>query len=147
MTDLAIYGLLFASAFLSATLLPGSSEVALLALLANGEGSPTLLLVTATFGNVLGAVVNFLLGKYVSRFLDHRWCPISPDSYEKARIWYDRYGVWSLLLSWVPVVGDPLTVLAGALQVGFWRFVVLVTTGKAARYGLVYLLWQGWSQS
>lgn len=147
MTEFAIYAVLFVSAFLSATLLPGSSEVTLLALLASGEGAPVLLLATATFGNVLGAVVNFLLGKYVSQFLYHRWCPVSPDSYEKARVWYDRYGVWSLLFSWVPVVGDPLTVLAGALQVSFGHFVFLVTTGKAARYGLVYLLWQGWVQS
>lgn len=128
---------LFLSAFTSATLLPGSSEAVLAALLATGTGAPGLLVAVATAGNVLGSVVNWVLGRGIARFRDRRWFPVSPEGYARAEGWFRRWGLWSLLLSWVPVLGDPLTVVAGALRVPFVPFLVLVTLGKAARYAAI----------
>ncbi len=143
---LAAYAALFASAFASATLLPGSSEAMLLALLATGHGTPPGLIAAATAGNVLGSVVNWTLGRLLAGLRGHRRFPIDERSYDRAVAWYERYGAWSLLLSWLPVIGDPLTVVAGALRVGLLRFLLLVTLGKAARYLFIvgaYLWWRG----
>jgi membrane protein YqaA with SNARE-associated domain len=135
---------LFVSAFLSATLLPGSSEAALIALLALGRSDPVRLVAVATAGNVLGSVVNWIMGRFFAHFSDRRWFPVSRAAYERAVSWYNRFGLWSLLLAWLPVIGDPLTVVAGALRVGFWRFVVLVTIGKAGRYAFIAAAVAGW---
>lgn len=144
--DIAAYTALFFSAFTSATLLPGSSEAALLALLALGRGEPAALVAVATVGNVLGSLVNWVLGRFFAALRDRRWFPIDEESYRRAADWYGRYGVWSLLLSWLPVIGDPLTVAAGALRVGLLRFLVLVSIGKGGRYVFiagVFLWWNG----
>jgi membrane protein YqaA with SNARE-associated domain len=125
---------LFLSAFLSATLLPGSSEALLAALLLEGETGVTLLLLAATGGNLLGSLMNWLLGSYGARFRGRRWFPVTQESYARAERWFARFGSWSLLFAWLPVVGDPLTVAAGLLRVPFWRFFILVGIGKAARY-------------
>ena len=146
LTDIVTYMLLILSAFLSATLLPGSSEVTLLALLTRGQHAPVTLILAATFGNVLGAVVNWMLGRYFAHFQHRSWFPIDGKTMTNAQGWYGRYGTWSLLLSWVPVIGDPLTVVAGVLRVDLSRFLLLVTLGKAARYmaiGLAYFAWSG----
>ena len=145
MSDLAIHAGLFLSAFTSATLLPGSSEAALVALLALGRGDPVVLAAVATAGNVLGSLVNWVLGRFLSGFRDRSWFPVKGRTYDRAVDWYGRYGVWSLLLAWVPVVGDPLTVAAGALRVGLPRFLVLVTLGKGARYAVIVLGFHWWS--
>ena len=144
MPDIASYAGLFASAFLSATLLPGSSEAALLALLATGTGDVAILVLVATVGNVLGSVVNWGVGRFLAHLQDRRWFPVSRRAYERAAGWYRRFGVWSLLMAWVPVIGDPLTVVAGALRVGFMKFLVLVTIGKAARYIFLAAAFEGW---
>lgn len=144
--DLAVYAALAISAFTSATLLPGSSEAVLLTLLALGRGNPLALVVVATAANVLGSLVNWILGRFFSAFRDRRWFPVDESTYNRSAEWYRRYGVWSLLLSWLPVVGDPLTVVAGALRIGVTRFLVLVTIGKAARYLFIagaYIWWDG----
>ncbi|MFW6028196.1 MAG: YqaA family protein [bacterium] len=146
MTDLAIHAGLFFSAFTSATLLPGSSEAALITLLALGRGEPLLLVIVATAGNVLGSCVNWVLGRFVSTYRDRRWFPVDEQSYERAAAWFRRYGVWSLLLSWLPIIGDPLTAVAGALRVGFLRFVVLVSLGKAARYVFILAAFDVWNR-
>ena len=127
---------LFLSGFLSATILPGSSE-ALLAYLASEGLDPSALLLAATLGNSLGALVNYLLGRFCLAFKDRRWFPISPQALERATAWFARYGVWALLFSWLPVVGDPLTFAAGVLRTNWPLFLVLVTLGKAARYAIV----------
>ena len=147
MSDLAVYAGLFVSAFTSATLLPGSSEAALVTLLALGRGDARLLVAVATAGNVLGSCVNWVLGRFFSSFRDRRWFPVDERSYERAAAWFRRYGVWSLLLSWLPVIGDPLTAVAGALRVGFLRFVILVSLGKAARYGFILAAFNYWNTS
>ena len=138
MTDLLPeYITLFLSAFLSATLLPGSSEVVLIGLLSQGVGEPALLVVAATVGNVLGSLVNWLCGKYLITFMGRWWFPVSPTSYDKAKGWFAKYGLWSLLLAWLPVVGDPLTLLAGTMGIRLRVFLLLVTIGKFARYAFI----------
>ena len=144
MSEFAVYVALFGSAFLSATLLPGSSEAALVALLAAGQGDPALLIAVATVGNVLGSVVNWVIGRFFAQFSDRRWFPVSQHAFDRAAAWYGRFGIWSLLFAWLPVVGDPLTLVAGALRADFRWFLILVTLGKAARYlaiGAGFLWW------
>lgn len=137
--------LLFVSAFTSATLLPGSSEVTLLALLATGQQQVGVLVAVATFGNVLGSVVNWVMGRFFAHFRDRRWFPVKPEALARAEGWFNKYGYWLLLASWAPVVGDPITVVAGSLRVGFWRFVILVTLAKGLRYGVIAagFIWWG----
>ncbi len=139
MADFAVYGGLFLSAFLSATLLPGSSEALLTGLVVSGQGEPWLLLAAAVMGNVLGSLVNWICGRFLAAFRDRKWFPVSPRRYAQAAGWFERYGVWSLLFAWAPVVGDPLTVIAGAFRVGFLPFLLLVTIGKLVRY--LFILW------
>lgn len=134
--SLAILGGLFLSALASATLFPGQSE-ALLAALAIAGHSPWALLLAATTGNVLGSWLNWLLGRGIERFRDRRWFPVGPAALERAQRWYARYGKWSLLLSWAPVVGDPLTLVAGVMRESPGVFLLLVTLAKAGRYVVV----------
>jgi membrane protein YqaA with SNARE-associated domain len=132
--DLPAYASLFATAFLAATVLPAQSEAVLAGLLLKGSYSVGNLLVAASVGNVLGSIVNWLLGRGIERLRDRPWFPASSQALERAQRWYGRYGKWSLLLSWVPIIGDPLTIVAGVLREGFITFVVLVTVAKVARY-------------
>lgn len=134
MPDILALGGLFTSAFLAATIIPAQSEIVLGGLLLTGRYDTALLVLIATLGNVLGACVNWLLGKYVGHFQHRRWFPVKKEALEKAATTYQRYGTWTLLFSWVPIVGDALTVIAGVLRTNFILFVVLVTAGKLARY-------------
>ena len=131
---------LLLSAFISATLLPGSSEVVLSALAFSGECSLTLLWLSATVGNVLGSCVNYWLGTQVNRFADRKWFPVSKAAMAKAQTQFNRFGVYSLLFAWLPVVGDPLTVVGGIFRVRFSLFVLLVTLGKGLRYAMVLVM-------
>ncbi|MAL80263.1 MAG: hypothetical protein CMN55_14340 [Sneathiella sp.] len=134
MESLAVYGGLLLSAFASATVLPGTSEAAMVLLLNEGKGTPLLLLLVATAGNVLGSVLNWLLGRFFSAYRDRRWFPIKEKTFNRVHDWYERYGRWSLLLAWAPFIGDALTLVAGTFRVNFWFFLLLVTIGKGARY-------------
>ena len=129
-----IYISLFLSAFFAATIFPAQSELVLLYLLQDRSNSVVLLLLVATVGNVLGAVVNYGLGYYVHRFKDRRWFPASPQQLEKAQRAYARWGRYSLWASWVPIIGDPITVVAGVLRDRFIVFLALVIVAKAGRY-------------
>ncbi len=134
---------LFAVALVSATLLPGGSEVWLARLWCLGE--PALVLwAVATAGNTLGSLINVWMGRYARRFQDRRWFPASPAGLARAERWYLRFGEWSLLASWAPVVGDPLTVLAGIFRLPWWRAILLITLAKATRYAVVLILAQQW---
>lgn len=144
MTVISTLFVLFFSAFTSATLLPGSSEAVLLAFLVAGQSQVGLLVLVATAGNVLGSAVNWWLGGAVSGVRNHRWFPVKEADFERAKAWYARYGVWSLLMSWVPVIGDPLTVVAGVMRINIAHFLVLVTIGKGFRYGLIALAYAHW---
>ena len=133
MTDLAAYAGLFLTAFVAATILPMQSEAVLVGLLFT-DRPPWLLVTVASAGNVLGSVVNWLLGRGIERFRDRKWFPASGAGLVRAQRWYGRYGKWSLLLSWVPIIGDPLTVVAGVLREPFPMFLLLVTVAKVGRY-------------
>ncbi|MBA1272358.1 YqaA family protein [Stutzerimonas azotifigens] len=143
MLSLSAYLGLFFAAFAAATLLPAQSEAVLTALLLTGDFPVAALLLVATLGNVLGSVVNWLLGRYLEHFRHKRWFPVSEAQLEKAQASYRRFGRWSLLLSWVPIVGDPLTVIAGVMREPFWRFVLLVTLAKGGRYVVLAAVVQG----
>lgn len=132
--DLAAFGGLFLTAFAAATILPLQSEALLVGFLLAGTHSPAALVLAATIGNVLGSVVNWLLGRGIDRFRDRKWFPIKPAALDRAAARYHRYGRWSLLLSWAPFIGDPLTVTAGVLREPLWSFIAVVTVAKAGRY-------------
>ena len=131
--------ILFGSACLAATIFPAQSEAVLLVMQANGVSSDMVLLAVASLGNTLGACVNWGLGRFASGMRDRSWFPASSGQLQRAERWYARWGVWSLLLSWVPFVGDPLTVIAGLLRTPFLIFVIIVAIAKTGRYAV--LLW------
>ena len=143
--DLAAYGGLFAAALVAATILPAQSELLLAGLLNAGEQSPVLLVAFASLGNVLGSIINWGLGRFLIHLRHRRWFPLKPAVYDRAVGWFNRYGLWSLLLAWVPVIGDPLTVVAGALRIDLLRFTVLVAIGKVGRYIFIALSVLWWS--
>ena len=128
---------LFASAFLAATLVPFSSEALLAAMVSSARFEPMMLLVVAGGGNTLGSVANWLLGRFCLHWQDRKWFPFKPDQLARASKWFTRYGAWSLLLAWLPIIGDPLTFAAGVFRVNFWLFVILVALGKFGRYALL----------
>ncbi|MDD2344084.1 MAG: DedA family protein [Tolumonas sp.] len=134
MIDLSVYGGLFLIALLSASILPLQSEAVLVGLLLSHNYPVGLLLTVASVGNVLGSLLNWYLGKYLQHFQQRRWFPVKPEQLDKASRWYLKYGKWSLLLSWVPIIGDPLTVIAGVLREPFLPFLLLVTIAKVSRY-------------
>ena len=143
LTHLGAYGGLFIAAFLAATILPAQSEAGLAALVLASPASVTLLVATASLGNVLGSVVNWYLGLGINRFTGKRWFPMNAQL-SRAISWYSRYGRWSLLLSWAPVIGDPLTVVAGIMREPFLRFLFIVGIAKTGRYIVVALLALQW---
>lgn len=136
------YFLLLGSAFLAATIFPFYSEALLVTLLAQGK-SVWLLWLFATIGNTLGAVVNWVLGRYLLHFQDHQYFPFKLGQLQRAQSWFQRYGVWSLLLSWLPLIGDGITFVAGVMRVKFWVFISLTAVGKGLRYLIVILIAQG----
>lgn len=142
MGDLAVYAGLFLTAFAAATLLPAQSETAL-ALAVAGGYPPIAVVAVASLGNVLGSVVNWLLGRFVTRFRDRRWFPLRAEDLVRAEAWYRRFGRWSLLLSWVPIIGDPLTVVAGVLREPLPVFLLLVGLAKVGRYAILAAAVQG----
>ncbi|WP_111859419.1 YqaA family protein [Acinetobacter sp. CFCC 10889] len=137
------YFLLFLSAFGAATLLPLQSEAVLVGLLMQDKYSVLGLLLIASFGNILGSCVNWYLGLRIEQFKDRKWFPVSVKNMHKAEMVYQKYGFWSLFLSWMPIIGDPITLIAGLLKENFWRFLLIVTLAKTGRYVFIYLLYMG----
>ncbi|MBE2164685.1 DedA family protein [Acinetobacter oleivorans] len=137
------YFLLFISAFGAATLLPLQSEAVLVTLLLKGQYSALLLISTATLGNVLGSCVNWWLGLKIEQFKHRKWFPVSEKRLEQAQRFYHKYGFYSLLLSWTPVIGDPITLVAGLFKENFWRFLIIVLIAKAGRYLFIYWVVMG----
>lgn len=134
-----VYCSLFLTAFIAATLFPLSSE-ALLAALLYQNYSPFLLWMAATSGNTLGSCINWYLGKECLRWQDKKWFPVKPAQLARAQQKFEKYGIYSLLFSWLPVIGDPLTFFAGVMRISFWKFLVLVAIGKSLRYALIIII-------
>ncbi|CZU56752.1 YqaA family protein [Enterobacter hormaechei] len=132
MSDVLSLASLFASSFLSSTLLPGNSEVVLVAMLLSGVSQPWLLVLIATMGNSLGGLTNVILGRFFPLREKSRW-------QEKAVGWLKRYGAATLLLSWMPVIGDLLCLLAGWMRISWGPVLFFLCLGKALRY--VLLAW------
>ena len=140
MSSSATYISLFLAAFLAATIVPAQSEAGLSSLILVSEKSVILLVVVAAIGNVLGAVVNWYLGRWIDRFNNRRWFPIKPTQLNRATLWYRKYGRWSLLLSWVPFIGDPITLAAGVLREPILSFLLIVGFAKTTRYIFVAII-------
>lgn len=128
---------LASTAFLAATILPISSEVVLAVIIAAAPDALWPPILVATVGNTAGAAVNWALGRFFLHYRDRRWFPVPEHRLTQASRWFRRYGVWSLLFAWLPVVGDPLTLAAGLFRVSFWTFLPLVAIGKGARYAVL----------
>ncbi|WP_045435148.1 YqaA family protein [Acinetobacter calcoaceticus] len=137
------YFLLFISAFGAATLLPLQSEAVLVTLLLKGQYSALLLISIATLGNVLGSCVNWWLGLKIEQFKHRKWFPVSEKRLQQAQSFYHKYGFYSLLLSWTPIIGDPITLVAGLFKENFWRFLGIVIIAKAGRYLFIYWIVMG----
>ena len=126
-----------------ATIIPFGSEMYFATLLSLGTYNSFLLLVSASIGNVLGSIFNWVCGYYVNYFIKKPWFPISENKIQKGTKIFNKYGKWSLLLSWVPFIGDPITFVAGTLRYSLIPFVILVSIGKVGRYLVIYfsILW------
>ena len=131
---------LFIISFLAATVLPLSSEIVLTTMLLTNLFEKNILLIVASSGNILGSIFNWYLGKKITIFQDRKWFPVSPEQLNKSQKYFQKYGLWSLLLAWVPVIGDPLTLLAGVLKVRFSIFFILVSISKISRYIFILYL-------
>ena len=138
LTEITALASMFGSAFVAATLLPMQSELLLATLIAAKSAPVFALFAVASIGNTLGAVVNYWLGVLVDRFEGRWWFPANAEQMQRARGWYARWGVWTLLLSWAPFA-DPLTVVAGVMRTPFWKFLLLVAIAKTGRYAA--LIW------
>ena len=134
MIILISYFQLLIISFLAATILPLSSELVLSTMLLTDSFDKYLLLVVASFGNIFGSSVNWYLGKKILIFKDKKWFPVNEKQIAKSEMYFKKYGIWSLLLAWVPIIGDPLTVIAGILRVKFFTFLLLVSISKTSRY-------------
>jgi len=135
-----IYLSLFSISFLAATVLPFSSELTLAGLISTSNYDNLLLLVVASFGNVLGSVFNWSLGFYSRNLSTKKWFPFKKTQIERSSKWFSKFGKWSLLFAWLPIVGDPLTFVAGLLRVRFLDFIILVAIGKVSRYLIIFYL-------
>jgi membrane protein YqaA with SNARE-associated domain len=135
---MTVYLSLFFISFLAATLVPTSSELILIGLITTNNYNPVLLLASASFGNILGSAVNWILGFYFYKLINNKWIPFNPKQVDAASQRFRKFGIWSLLFAWLPIVGDPLTFIAGILKINFILFLALVSTGKIIRYVFIY---------
>ena len=135
-----MYFSLFLSSFFAATLLPAQSEAVLAFQLTSNKNNLIYLIFVATLGNVIGSLVNWYLGKFCLKYKEKKWFPIKVNQLEKGQKYYREYGRFSLLFSWLPVIGDPITLVAGVLKEPLWSFLILVTIAKGLRYIFVVVI-------
>jgi len=140
----SVYIGLFMAALLAATILPMQSEAVLVGLLLTGEYPVVALLTVASCGNILGAALNWWLGRGIEHFRHRSWFPVNEDRLTQAQHWYRRYGKWSLVLCWMPVIGDPLTVVAGVMREPLPIFLLIAGSAKIARYLVLASITLGW---
>ncbi len=140
--DLTIYVTLFVNAFIAATLFPALSELTFAALLSGNIGHPLILLIAVSTGNILGSVVNWVLGRFIisQNKLKQKYS-IKP-AYIRAKKFFSRFGLYSLLFAWLPIIGDPITFIAGIFRVRFMPFIILVSIGKITRYAIILFVFQ-----
>jgi len=131
---------LFIISFLAATILPLSSELMLASMLSIESYNRTLLIFFSSLGNILGSVFNWVLGFYFIKLQNKKWFPFKEKQISKSSLWFEKYGKWSLLFAWVPIIGDPLTFVAGTMKTKILTFIILVSFGKIARYLFISLL-------
>ena len=137
-----IYISLFFFSFLAATIIPFSSEVGLASLFKLDLYNSLFLLISASMGNILGSCVNWYLGIYSRTLEREKWFPFKKKDLSKASSWFEKYGKWSLLLSWMPVIGDPITFIAGTMKTKFKIFILLVSISKISRYMVILILFK-----
>lgn len=123
-----------------ATIIPFASEAYFVTLILLNKYNIWFLLISASLGNILGSVVNWILGYYTKYLIIKKWFPITQKKIDNASVIFSKYGKWSLLLGWVPFIGDPITFVAGTLRYSFLPFLLLVSIGKIGRYIIVYIL-------
>ena len=140
MSSIEVYIILFTSSFASSTILPGHSEITLIALITQKKYEVFYLVFFASLGNILGSVLNWYLGLYFLKFKNKKWFPFKENHINKVSKSFLKYGKWSLLLSWVPFIGDVLTLVAGMFRVPLYQFVVIVSVAKVSRYIFVSLI-------
>ena len=131
---------LFTISFLAATILPFSSELMLASMLSIENYNRTLLITFSSLGNILGSVFNWVLGFYFIKLQNKKWFPFNKKQISKSALWFEKFGKWSLLFAWVPIIGDPLTFVAGTMKTKFFIFLILVGIGKISRYLFISLL-------
>ena len=140
MSESLSYGALFLASFLAATIVPAQSEFGLALLIRQTPEAVIWLVMIASFGNILGALVNWWLGRFANQFQNKKWFPVSEIQLTRASLWYQRYGKYSLLASWVPIIGDPITLAAGLLRTPFTTFIILVSLAKITRYLVIAMV-------
>ena len=134
-----IYFSLFIFCLSLGTFFPFASESYLASLLISEKYNVILLLVFASLGNILGSVISWLFGYFMNYFIQKPWFPLNKYLFQKASNIFKKYGKWSLLLSWVPIIGDPIAFAAGALRYNFILFIIFISIGKFGRYFLIIL--------
>ena len=137
MGNLITYSILFGSAFLAASLFPAQSELLLTSLIVSEKYSVLILLAVASAGNIAGSILNYYIGRYLMHFKNHKYFPIKENMLETSKKYFKKYDSKILLMAWMPVIGDPLTVVAGAFRTNIWMFILLVSIGKTFRYMIV----------
>ena len=138
--EIMVYFSLFFVSFLGGSILPVSSELTLVGLLSTNSYNELGLLIIASLGNILGAAFNWILGFHLLKYVNKKWFPFTLNEIDKASLWFKKFGIWSLLFAWVPIIGDPLTLGAGILKLRFSIFLFLVSIGKISRYSILYYL-------
>ena len=135
-----VYTSLFISSFLSSTLLPGHSELTLTAFILMKKYAVINLIFFASTGNILGSLINWFMGYYLIKLKDKKWFPLNKLQLTRASKWFLKYGKWSLFFCWVPIIGDPLTIVAGIFRFPIHIFILIVSFAKTMRYLIIYLV-------
>ena len=140
MNAIEVYASLFISSFLSSTILPGHSEIILTAFIFLKKYPIIDLIFFASIGNILGSILNWCIGYFLTNLKDRKWFPINKSQLTRASSWFLKYGKWTLFLSWVPIIGDPLTIIAGIFRVPIHIFILIVSLAKTMRYVFISLI-------
>ena len=140
MNELEVYISLFISSFLSSTLLPGHSELTLTAFILMKKYPVINLIFFASAGNILGSLINWCMGYYLTKLKDRKWFPFNKLQLTRVSKWFLKYGKWSLFFCWVPIIGDPLTMVAGIFRFPIHIFLLIVSFAKTMRYTIIYLI-------